>query len=232
MRVRRAQARSSLREGFSVIELTLASVVFLVLLLAFGRSLTALIGSRQALDADTRLQDMGMRAIERMLDELRRAGFVQVDGLAYPHLFEDGAPGPGFEPHAHPPAIEHASPGQADHGPNREIVFLLPADDDGDGVPDIDLDGRLLWSEGEVSFVLLTGADGVNSLQRRVDVGAAVELARDVERILVDDAESSGFAIPLNVIRIQLWFRTVGDEGRVHRHFVETTTRLRNSTGG
>ena len=80
------------------------------------------------------------RAMSRILGDLRRSGFVEVNGRDYPHVFEAGEPGAGFEFHGHVPGPMAAAPGDADFGVMRSIVLCLPSDLDGDGRPELDAD--------------------------------------------------------------------------------------------
>jgi hypothetical protein len=84
-------------------------------------------------------------------------------------------------------------------------VFLLPQDANDDGWPD--LTNTMLsvaWDTTEVSYVLLPSPDGSNELVRREDGANDRVLARGVRRFLVEDAASTGFAFPINVLRITL----------------------------
>jgi len=216
------------RSGFSLPEVLVVSSILLVV----GGAVTASLASLRHLTVTggevAELAERGERAMHRIIEDMRRSGFADVGGVAYPHLFDDGGAEDPFDAHAHPPAAKEAAAGDPDFGPNREIVFLLPADDDGDGVPDVDDQGRLVWGGDEVSYVVLTGPDGVNVLERRVNAAASVPVARHVERIAFDDATSSGFQVPLRSVRIRLYFRDRDSEGRAYRYSRECTVRLRN----
>jgi len=128
-------------------------------------------------------------------------------------------------------AVHTALPGESDFGPNHEIVFLQPLDADASGVPDIDVDGRLVWDSIEYSYVVVTGADGVNVLQRRSNGAAPKTIAKNVERIAFDDNASSGFQIPLDAVRVRIWFRERDSERTLHRYFSEAVVKLRNGVG-
>ena len=211
------------------------------------------------------------RAMSRILGDLRRSGFVEVNGREYPHVFEPGEAGAGFEVHDHAPGPMAASPGDADFGVMRSIVLCLPSDLDGDGRPEldadkdgtpeldrngdgvptddlldvgrlwhpslasIDSDSRLVWSHADVSYqVTATGPGGENELVRVVRgvgsvAGQRTVLARGVERIQFDTSVSSGYVIPGGTVRVRLFFRVRGSDGKVHRSRLESTVRLRNS---
>jgi hypothetical protein len=169
-------------------------------------------------------QQLGATTLSSILADLR------VSGLAapYPYLFEDGDADAPFDDHDHAPAQELAAAGDDDFGPNREIVFLRPADDDSDGVPDFEPDGALAWGADEISYVLTTGADGINVLERRINGQPGRVVARFVERVTFDDINTSGFEVPLGAVRVRIWFRLPDGKGGTFRYSVEATVRLRN----
>ncbi len=220
--------RLSKRAGFTLIETAVTAVIMIVLAGSFIAVIGAMKRMSEAGDVRVRMQQHGTSALDAIIDDLRLSGFVDVGGNSYPFLFDDGVAGAPFEVHDHLPASTSAEQNEYDFGENREIVFLLPADGNGDDVPDIDGAGQLIWGTDEISYVLVTGPDGVNLLQRRVNAGAPRTVARHVERVTFDDTLSSAFEVPFGAVRVRLFFRMPDDTGIVHRHSVETTVRLRN----
>ena len=95
----------------------------------------------------------------------------------------------------------------------------------------IDDSTTLCWSHDEISFVVVPGADGRNVLERRVGGNPAATrvIARGVDRVVFDTPESSGWALPLNAVRIRLFLRTTDRDGRVFKSRNEVTISLRNS---
>ncbi|MEW6073177.1 MAG: hypothetical protein AB1726_11385 [Planctomycetota bacterium] len=215
------------RRGLTLVDVLIASLLFCLLVGALARSLAALTAERTAVETTATLQDMGTRAMEEIYGALRVSGFAAANGVDYPYLFEDGDAQGAFAAHAHPPADKAAQPGDPDFGPNREIVFCFPADADGNDVPDIDAGGALVWDADESSFVVVT-EHGINFLERRVNGGDARPVASHVERVAFDDATTSGFAVPLDAIRVRIWFRRDDGTGLLHTYFVESTIKLRN----
>jgi hypothetical protein len=215
----------------TVIELAISTL----LLIALSGSLTAaLLSTRAVFDEGSiraQLQGAGERALTRIARDLRRSGFVTELGVAYPYFFDDGATNATFAAHAHAPADEHANAGEPGFGVNREIVFLQPlmaTDAAGDEAPVLDANGVIQWAPNRVDYVLVTRADGVNYLERRVDGANPQRIASHVERITFDDSVTSAGAVPNDSVRVRIFFRRVDERGVVHRHQAETTVALCN----
>lgn len=94
----------------------------------------------------------------------------------------------------------------------------------------IHADTGVVWSHEEVSYVVVVLADGSRVLQRRIDNDAVTArvVARHVERVQFDTAESSGWQVPLDAVRVRLFFRATDADGRLFRARNEVTVRLRN----
>jgi hypothetical protein len=181
---------------------------------------------------DAKLHERAQRALSRIIADLSRSGPGTVGGGSCPYLFDDGNATGVFAPHAHPPATKHAVAGDPDFGVNREVVLAVPSMTTlgpGKEVPTLDATGTLIWSNNVVSWVVITGADGVNYLQRRVNAGNPERVANHVERLAFDTNASAPTAgIPNGAVRVQLFFRENDADGVLHRHSAEVTVRLRN----
>jgi hypothetical protein len=224
---------SDSRGGFSALEMTIAVMILSLLAGSLSLALQRMRGMTGSSSAQATLQDSAERALKRIALDLSRSGQVTLLGDSFPHLFDDGAATGAFAAHAHPPAAQSAVPGDPDFGPNREIVFVAPQEADPEGtygrdVPDIDANGRLIWAATQFSYVVSTGADGVNRLERRTAAAAPIAIASNVERVVFDDNASSGFVIPLDSVRVRLFFRKVDAQGVLHRHQAEQIIKLRN----
>ncbi len=229
----RKSIRNRGRAGFSVLELMISVTLLSLLVGALSISLSQMRSLTSTSESQATLQDSAERAMKRIVADLSRSGALALAGDTYPHLFDDGAATGSFAIHAHAPAVHQAVAGDADFGPSREIVFVLPRESDppgtyGNDVPDIDANANLIWDTVEYSYVLVTGADGVNRLQRRSDAGAPVDIASNLERVVFDDNASSGFAIPIDSVRIRLFFRRFDAKGVLHRYRAEQIVKLRN----
>jgi len=180
----------------TLVEAILSLAIFSSVLMSLGlvlrwRQASTLVMEQAALAVD--LQE----ALSATAGELAFSGFTP-DGV-YPHLFEDGKPGDDFAAHAH---ARPEPPHWIGETPSREVVFVLPDDDDGDGVPDLGADGRLVWGKSERSLVIVPDADGMNRVERRIDGASARVLARNAESLVVDDSTAVG--VPLGCLRVRL----------------------------
>lgn len=218
----------SARAGFSLIEMLIGVSVMALLSTMIADSIGSL--RRMTLASETRmsLQVMANETLTEMVDELRLSGELLIGAKQYPHVFDAGVPGPEFILHAHAPASGEANPGDPDFGPDREVVFLLPRDADADGRPDINADGSLAWGADEVSFTVVTRANGINVLERRVNGGPPSVVGHHVERLLIDTATSSAFAIPLESLRIRIFYRQIDSNGHLILYSNEAVLALRN----
>jgi len=224
---------SHARAGFSVLEMLIAVTILSLLAGALSLSIKHMRGLTVSSSAQATLQDAAERALKRISADLSRSGEITQGGKVYPYLFDEGAATGAFAVHAHAPATHAAVAGDPDFGVTREIVFALPQELDGPGsfgndVPDIDANANLIWDAAEFSYVLITGVDGINYLQRRVDGAAPVTIASNVERVVFDDNPNSGFTLPVNTIRVRLYFRKTDAQGVLHRYFAEQIIKLRN----
>lgn len=221
------------RAGATVLEITIASVL---LLMTAGMTIRAVFDMRGAATLTTvnsQLSAQGERALERIMDDLRRSGVASLGGLNYPHLFDAGDAANAFDVHDHEPAPQVAAVGSPDYVTPREIVFLQPADEDapgtpGAGRPDVDANGDLVWDTREFSYVVVA-VNGRNELQRRIDGASPQVVCRDVEWIRVEDNTSPGSAdLPTRALRVRLALRDVDATGRTVRWESEAVVRLRN----
>jgi hypothetical protein len=216
------------RAGFTVLELLVGATILLLLVGSLAEALTSLRRGATYATIDGDLQTEGQRAMRLVISSLKPSGFTTLALNPYPYLFQDGNAQGAYSGSAHAPAVHHAVVGDPDFGPNQEIVFLQPADADGDNRPDVDAGGNLVWSGSQHSFVVVTRSDGINVLQHRIDGGNPRHIAAHVERICFDDNATSGFQVPLRAVRIRIWFRQVDERGAVHRSFNEAVVKLRN----
>lgn len=227
----------SARAGFTLAEVVIAA---LILALLAGSLLGALDDLRSMTvtgSVDSKLQDSGERALMRIIEDLKRSGARRLGGKDYPYVFDGGVPANGFpvgnplndfDAHAHVPNQQMAQAGDLDFGLSREIVFIQPADANGDERPDVDANGEMVWNLAEFSYVLVTRPDGINYLERRTNGANPQRVATFVERVVFDNWESSGFAIPQDSVRVQVFLRQRDGKGMMHRYTAQAVVKLRN----
>lgn len=221
-------ARHRARSAFTVLEMLISLTLLGLLAGALTEALQTMRGLSNASNTQSTIQSAAEHALKLICGDLKRSGFVTVGGIDYPYLFDNGVVVPPFGAHAHPPALKDAVVGDADFGPNREIVFLQPRDNDVNDIPDLDAAGNLIWNPTEFSYIVRTGPDGVNYLQRRSNGAAPRTIASHIERIAFDSNASTGFVLPINSVRVRIFFRRVDAKGVLHRYAVESTCKLRN----
>jgi Tfp pilus assembly protein PilE len=187
-------------------------------------------------DVKAELQQKGREALKKIVEELQQSGFVE-NGTAgnplddYPYIFTDGNALAPYSSFAHTPAQHQAESGSSADGPTREIVFRLPEDKNNDGMIYDDKTGRIEWGNEEFAYVLVTGKDGVNRLERRIhssgaQVGRRV-LAEDVERVIFDSIYTDS-SVQYNQIVVTLFLRRKTEDGAV-TVALATSVDLRNS---
>jgi prepilin-type N-terminal cleavage/methylation domain-containing protein len=211
------------RAGFTLTEMSITLVVMIVLGAALAQSSGALRIVVNGGTAQDLLMSEGMQAMERIRDDLKCSGFVG----AYPYTFVGGAAGDGFDVHDHEPAVKHATGDAVDAGSDREVVFVRPADDDGDGVPDIDGNGAAVWGGAEFSYVRVNDASGSPVLERRTDGAAGDVVAHHVERVLFD-TQASDPAVPAETVRVTIYFRKLDAGGHLYKYTAQSMVKLRN----
>src|SRR5262249_37291196 len=156
--VTRMKARNR-RSGFTVLEMTLSAAVLVVMAKFTVDALQGLRNTTTASSVKSRVQRSGEEALLSIIADLNASGFVATNGKSSPYLdFLDGLTGAlAYQNHDHAPAVHHAVQGDPDFGPSREIVFVRPADADGNEIPDTDpTTGKLVFDATEFSYVLVT----------------------------------------------------------------------------
>ena len=117
------------RAGFTLIELLVVVTVLGVLARMLVTTSDSMGRITSTGTAEGLLQTQGQRALDSIVRDLRRSAFRELDGLEFPYVYDDGAPGdPAYAQHAHAPWTSEAEPGEAGFGAQRAIVFVLPSD--------------------------------------------------------------------------------------------------------
>jgi len=226
--MRTIHASRPARAGFALLELMIGTLILLLLVGTLTQSLRMLSQGTTSTNIDGALQTQAQNALRSIIASLKPSGFVTVGGNSFPSLFLDGNATGAYAASAHAAATHNASATDPDFGPNREIVFVRPADADNDNRPDLDAAGNMIWNADQFSYVVVARPDGSNVLQRRVNGGTIRTIANHIERITFDDNASSGFQVPLRAIRVRIWLRDRDARGALHRYFTEAVVKLRN----
>lgn len=220
------------RAGFSMIEMAISITILAILSGALAQSIEGVRNLTVSSNRRSTLQVMGNRALLDIVEDLKDSGNVTIGALDYPYVFVPGNAAPAFAAHDHVAAVSNGQAGDADFGNSREIVFRIfdwaPDAVTGEMEPNVSVDGALIWDAAEISYRLITRADGINYLERLTDGANPRIIAHHVERVVFDDDESSGFEIPLGSIRVRIWMRDVDGTGQVQRYFAETVVALTN----
>ncbi len=224
------------RAGLTLLEMSIGLVVLILLSGSILESMDSMKRMTARGTASSDIQHASDRALVRVLEDLRYSGFVELaDGRSFPALIEDGSAPAGYhEDHNYDVPVKTAQAGEPAAEPDRGLIFVRFLDADGNGVPDIDWAAlpspALRWEETEtISYSVRTQPDGRNALVRTVAEVEQRVVARDVERVVFDTAATVGPAeVPLGVVRIQMWFRSVDGDGVVTRSRAEASVRLRN----
>jgi len=222
------RGRRAPRAGFTFIEVCISMSLLVIVLAALSWAIHGMRGLAESGQERSSLQTSAQQGLLEIMEDLARSGIVEVGDTRFPLVFERGDPGDDFPEHVHQPAVENDEEGEPGFGLDREILFLLPRDDDNDREPDLDEDGELIWGEDVHSYVLVTRGDGTNYLERRVNGAEPRIVARFVERVRFDDAASSLYEIPLGSLRVRLFMRKLDAFGTVQRYFTEAVVALKN----
>jgi hypothetical protein len=175
--------------GFSLIEAMVSTFIFLAALAAVYGSIAS---GRHMADVEETYAVMNMdarRALAKMSDELRMTGWRSNAATGepdYPYVFTNGVAPGSWDDESHTPPTQHVPATSLAFGDVREIIFKIPVDQDGDGYFTSATTGEVEWSNYDVTYVLVTEANGINTLVRRQDGVVTDVLAEYVERITFD----------------------------------------------
>lgn len=249
-------ARAHARRGFTLVEIAIGATILFVLAAALVQSLSSVKSLAIQGDIESRLQREGDEAMAKIRRQLHLSGFTTIGAKSYPHVFPEGVGGAGFGAHDHAPASSSSVECAPDNapsslGPNREIVLVEPVfmsvlqTADGTNyptgttglgsavvrtydVPEIDVGGNATWGAPEISFVVVTGADGRNVLERRVDGADPRVVCRFVARATFETTADDPVQVPLDSVRVRLWLQDRDEKGGFHGRFFEALVGLRN----
>lgn len=210
------------RAGFTIVEVAVTVLLFTTLMSSFVISVNRLGQEHNSNTVEYELARDALEGMRTITTELSRAGFVSQGGVDYPAVIRANN-------YTDFPTFAHAAPHLV-HGAQQstQLVYVLPADADSDGWPELVTNSEPSWGATEFGYVLEPEADGTNTLRLRGSDGSNRVILRDVARVSFETPQDTGFAIPLNAVRVRLEFARTTPEGTVLRRQVEEVVRLRN----
>ncbi len=203
------------RCGFTIIEALISSTLFVSIMGAFVLSLFAAERARDDAEVADQLNREALEVIETLRRDLSRSGYEN----GFPLSYDEDDIGQDYG------TFVHAAP----HGEQErcDVVYRLPADDDGDGWPDVDVDGDVTWEGDPRAFVLVPNQYGTNDFMRIAADGQSSTVARNVESLRYSSPAETAFAIPLDCMRVELGLRA-DSEGIPQRVRMSAVIRLEN----
>jgi len=226
--------RRRARAGLSLVEVLVSAMLLVLFSTAVLSAMTSATIAYSTERTFAAMQMDGRRALRAVAAELRMAGNIPNDAPGqpqYPYVFEDGkALGTFNHPNRHDPAAQHVPSGSGAFGECREICFLIPEDIDGDGLLTDGATGDIEWCDEDIAFVLITGDDGINRLQRWVDGAETDTLAMFVERVTFDTIRTDP-TIAWDEVVITIYMARPARTGVWLQVQESTTVKMRNSDG-
>jgi prepilin-type N-terminal cleavage/methylation domain-containing protein len=188
--------------GMTLLEVMIASGMIALLGMVAFSAMQSLRSFTSTNVTQVDLQENARKAVEFITTELRNAGrFIDPVGpREYPRLVRSDQAFPaGYHVAAQHPAKfpPKATPGSQVNGgdptlPSTDIIFRVPGDQDGDGLPTKRnaLDKiEIEFAPAELSFVVVSGPNNVNQIEYRnsAEAGSARVVARDIDRLQIED---------------------------------------------
>ena len=193
------------RSGMTLVEIMISMAIFATTMLAFGASLKATKDTQDLVVIQDRLNRSGLKALKALRQELMRSGFEN----GYPQIFDGNQIGNDYGNLAHDVPLDSNGAAVA----ACDIVFRQPADADDNGWPDT-LDGSPVWEANPCAFTVMPDTDGWNRLVRTDVDGNTRIVSRDLESLTFEPPSATGFAIPMNSMRVTLVLRAPGPSGQ------------------
>lgn len=215
----------------SLVELMVSMVLFLACLLGVLNALSDSMYHYTVQGAYAVMQMDARKALEAIASDLRMAGRIRSKDnlIEYPYVFVNGGATLTFEPPAmHDPSTQHVAATAPAFGENREIGYKIPTDVDGDGSPTSAATGEIEWSPNDISFVIVTTANGINQLQRWDGNTCTDVVANYVERITFDTVRTDP-TIDWNGVVVTVYLARPTPRGVWLQTQLSTVVKMRNT---
>jgi len=240
--MRTCRERRSRVAGFAIIEATITLSLVSMIFGGFILLLKATSGAQEAGGNRSELQEIGRRAMRRVLDDLRNTGIVEDAMGNYPVIYErpagdDATPRGRFIASLSFLDADLVDWVRFERGRDRvainrdlecrEILFRAPQDIDGNGYP-VDSTGQVEWESDEVSYRVVEHADGRRWLERRTNDTRPESIAPYVDKITFDCIMNDR-SLLYNQVAVVIYLRRTDHRGQVTEAALEGIASLRNT---
>lgn len=210
--------RRGARAGFTLLEAVLSVTFFGALMGAFVMALKSTNTARERVHSQSRLIQEGLEVLDSVRARLTRSGWSD----DYPAIYDGNEVGIDY------PDYEHGVPEDREGNVVQacDLVYVMPADDDGDGWPDV-VDGVTQWEAATRLFCLEPNDRGTNDFVVRDADGTRRTVARNVETATFSSPAMTGYAIPLDCVHLALTLRS-GAGGSASEERFTSVFRLAN----
>lgn len=227
------------QSGIGTLEMMFASALVLTLTAALTVSMGEISDATESTMRQSDQQRAAEASMQRIVEDLRGAAFVELDGFAYPYILSDALDAYDANGYLNDTKAaevlwrQRVSPTARTRGElvqaSTQIVFVRAEDLDRDGKPDTDCDGKVCWDGREITYMLLQRADGRRDLVRFVAGGSREIVARNIGGVAFDCAASCGFEIPMDCIRVRITFEHRDRKGNLTFLPRQAVVRLGNA---
>ena len=182
--------------GFTLVESVLAISLFSLVLVSFARAVDRGASEGETFTGLVDLHMDGHAALEELTESLRNSAFSS-DGTYPQFLTTNEFIASGWALNL--PEVSKVSP-----HPNRGIIFVLPADADLDGLPDLTVGGDVIWSGQQIAFVVSADGTGKNRIERWVDGAFDSIVGRGIETLTIDSNATAPTELELGFLRFRV----------------------------
>jgi type II secretory pathway component PulJ len=233
--------------GFSLLE---AALSMTVMTLVLGATTALMHGTQRAWEAGSRqsqLQERGRDLLDTVMTDLRRTGLTRVGAAPFPSIWERPA-GPEGTPRGNLIAtldyqdadrvnevLAYNGDGQSRIERNRdrvsnEILFQLPKDTNGNGMP-IDDEGYITFGTEVITYRVIVDNQIPTLYRITFDAGAEIARVPICQWVtgITFDAVFNDQTVRFGEIAVVVYMQRPGPDGSVVRAALESAVVLRNT---